>query len=83
MEVKLDFKPVVRNVQNNDAYEYLGSNKFRNLRTLKEGEVDEEKAKEIFKINVDATSIINNYPIVGEMINVLNLKFDNNKNETT
>jgi hypothetical protein len=71
-----DFKPICRNVQNNDYYEFLGGNTFRNLRTGKSGDVDEEKAKEVLKINVEATTIINEYPIVRELIQRLNLKHD-------
>lgn len=82
MEQPSAFKPIVRNIQNNDAYEYVGGNRFRNLRTMVEGEVPDEKAKEVFKINLDASQMINDYLIVGEMIKRLNLKFDNNKNET-
>lgn len=70
---------IVRNQQNNDAYEYLGENKFKNLRTQKEGVVSDEQAKEIFKINLEATEIISEYPLVAELINKCNLKFDNNK----
>lgn len=70
-------KPVCRNIQNNDAYEFLGGNRFRNLRTGKEGEVDENKAKDVFRFNIEATELINEYPIIEEMIKVLNLKFDN------
>jgi hypothetical protein len=68
--------PIVRNIQNNDAYEYLGGNKFRNLRTSVEGEVSDEKAQEILKLNLDATQLINDFPIIKTMINKLNLKFD-------
>jgi hypothetical protein len=78
-EQKLLFKPVVRNIQNNDAYFYLGENKFQNIRTGKEGEIDDETAQRVFKINVEASAIINEYPIVAELISKLNLKFDNNK----
>lgn len=70
---------IVRNQQNNDAYEYFGENKFKNLRTQKEGVVSDEQAKEIFKINLEATEIISEYPLVAELINKCNLKFDNNK----
>jgi len=73
---------IVRNIQNNDAYEYLGNNVFQNLRTLKSGQVDEETARKIFRINLDATELINEYPMIKELINKLNLKFDKNKNET-
>jgi len=74
--------PVVRNIQNGDLYFYLGENKFQNIRTGKDGVVDDETARKIFRINIEATEIINEYPLVGEMVKRLNLKFDKIKNET-
>ncbi len=74
-------KPVVRNIQNMELYFYEGENSFKNIRTEKTGIVDDETAKRIFKINVEATMIINEYPEVGNLIKTLNLKFDNNKNQ--
>ena len=74
--------PIVRNIQNGDLYFYLGENKFKNIRTEKEGVVDDETARKIFRINVEATEIINGYPLVGEIIKALNLRFFKNKNET-
>lgn len=76
MAATSDFKPICRNVQNNDLYQFLGGNTFRNLRTGKSGEVDENKAAEILKFNVEATTIINEFPIVELMISKLNLKYD-------
>lgn len=73
--------PIVRNIQNNDFYSWDGE-KFTNLRTHKSGIVDDEKAREIFRFNVEATQIFHDYPLVRELINRLNLKFDNTKNET-
>lgn len=67
---------MLRNIQNNDIYEFLGGNRFRNLRTAKEGDVDEEKAKDVFKFNLEATELINEFPIIETMIKELNLKFD-------
>ncbi len=67
---------IVRNIQNDDLYRYLGENKFVNLRTGNEGVVDDEKAREIFKINLDATGILNEYPEVENLIKALNLKYD-------
>jgi len=78
-EVKSPFRPVVRNVQNNDAYFYNGNNTFENIRSGGSGVVDDEAAGRIFKINVDATEMINEYPLIAEMIQKLNLKFNNNK----
>jgi hypothetical protein len=67
---------IVRNIQNNFLYRYLGENKYRNLTTLQDGEVPEEKAREIFRINIEATSILNEYPEIENMINKLQLKFE-------
>lgn len=74
-EQKLDFStPIVRNIQNNDLYEYLGGNDFLNLRTRTKGTVDDETARKIFRVNLDATLIISKYPNVKNMINILGLK---------
>lgn len=67
---------IVRHIRSNILYRYLGENKYRNLTTLQEGEVPEEKAREIFKINIEATSILNEYPEIENMINKLQLKFE-------
>lgn len=68
-------KPIVRNIQNNDLYEWDGE-KFINLRTQKSGAVNDETARKIFKFNLDATELINEYPIMFELIKSLNLKID-------
>ena len=67
---------IVRNIQNNVLYRYLGENKYRNLITLEEGEVLEEKARELFKINIEATHILSEYPEIEKMINKLKLKIE-------
>lgn len=69
---------IVRNIQSNDLYLYLGENKYRNIRTGKEGVVDEETARRVFKINIEATSIWIDNPIMEDLIRSLNLKFDKN-----
>ncbi len=75
-------RPLCRNIQNDEVYEYLGGNEFKNLRTGIAGNVETEKARGIFRFNVEATQMMFDYPIIEEMINVLNLKFDNTfKNE--
>ena len=33
---------IVRNIQNNNLYRYLGDNKYRNIMTGVEGEIDED-----------------------------------------
>lgn len=70
---------ICRNIQNNGIYEYLGENKFQNIVTGKEGTVTNEQAKDIFKINLEATELFSEYPIIKELIKSLNLRFDNNK----
>lgn len=68
--------PIVRNIQNNCLYSFLGGNTFLNLQTGKKGEVNEEKAKEVFRFNIEATEMINEYPIIETMIKQLQLKFE-------
>lgn len=69
------YSPVVRNVQNNDLYRYLGGNKFINIRTGVEGVAEDEAARKVFRINLEATEMINENPIIEMLINKLNLKF--------
>ena len=70
-------KPVVvRHKKTNDVYQYLGQNRFRNMRTWEEGQVSDEVAQRSFAINLDATELINEHPIIEDLIRVLKLKFD-------
>lgn len=69
-------KPVVRNIQNSDLYFFEGGNKFKNIRSGNSGEVSDEVARKIFKFNVDATTMINEYPIIEDLIKSLNLKLE-------
>lgn len=73
--------PICRNIQTNDLYAYQGENNFKNLRTGAEGSIEAGKAREFLKLNVEATQIINEYPIVAELIQKLNLKIDPTTNE--
>lgn len=75
------YLPVVRNVQTNDFYTYLGENKFQNIRTKAEGEVPADKASTLFRINIDATKMLNEFPLVNDLVNKLNLTFDNNQKQ--
>lgn len=70
---------IVRNIQNNDLYEYLGENKFVNLRTRQAGTIDDETAARVFKINLEATELIAKYPHLKDFIHTLGLRFDNEK----
>ncbi len=67
---------IVRNIQNNDLYRYLGENRYRNIRTGQEGEITEEMAKKVFKINIEATFLIEENPLIEKLIKSLNLKID-------
>lgn len=65
---------IVRNIQNNDLYRYLGENKFRNIRTGQEGIIDDEVAAKVFRINLEATELCEEFPLIEQMIKSLNLK---------
>jgi len=67
---------VVRHIKTNDLYMYLGDNIFRNMRTQKQGFIDNEAAQTALRIDLEATHICINYPIVEELIHRLNLKSD-------
>lgn len=67
---------IVRHTKTNVPYEYLGGNRYKNLTTNQEGEVSKEKAAEIFVVNLEATQIFNDYPLVKELVQKLNLKID-------
>lgn len=79
MESLQKFRPVVRNKRTNDLYWYNGGNSFTNIRTGKSGEVTDEAAKQTFNMNVEATYLINEYPMIAELINRLKLVIENKK----
>jgi len=68
--------PIVRHKKTSVPYEYLGENRFVNLVTLKEGIVDDEKAREVFAINVEASQLFHEYPILKQLISSLKMKLD-------
>ena len=71
-------KPVVvRHKKTNCVYLYLGQNIFRNVHTGVEGSVSDEVAQRSFNINLDATELFNEHPLLHDLVRVLNLKFDN------
>ena len=72
---------IVRNIQNNHLYRYLGDNKYKNLITGVSGEITEEVARKIFKINLTMTELCNEFPIIEEAIQRLQLKMDKNLND--
>ena len=73
---------VLRNIQNNQLYGHLGDNKYINLMTGVEGEVQPDLAKKIFKINLQATKIVYDFPVIQTLISELKLTIDiNNQNQ--
>jgi len=68
--------PIVRHKKSSIPYEYRGENVFVNLITGKEGFVDDEKAREVFAINVEATQIFHEFPLVKQLISSLKMKLD-------
>jgi len=68
--------PIVRHKKSSIPYEYVGENKFVNLVTKKEGVVDDEKAREVFAINVEASQLFHEFPILKELVHHLKLKID-------
>jgi hypothetical protein len=72
---------IVRNIQNNNLYRYLGDNRCgETLMTGVEGEIPEEMARKIFKINLEMTELCENFPNVEKLIFALKLKMDKNEN---
>lgn len=78
MEQPSDFKVVVRNLQNSFPYLYLGNDRWRNLATGREGVVPEDKASQVFKINLEVTQLVNEYPEIENLIHVLGLRIEKN-----
>ncbi len=68
------FYPIVSNRKTNDVYKFHGGTTFENLRTGQTGEVPEDLAAKVFAMEPEASEMINEYPLIGEMINRLNLK---------
>lgn len=67
---------ICRNTQTNDLYLYQGDNTYKNLRTGAVGVIPEDMAQKYLVVNIEATQIINDFPLVAEMINRLNMCVD-------
>jgi hypothetical protein len=65
--------PVVRNIKTGHFYRYHGENIYTNLHTSVRGEIKESIAQNIFKINLEATELFAEYPLVEEMVRRLGL----------
>lgn len=57
-------------------YEYLGNDRYRNLHTGVEGEVGEDKAKDVFNIHLEATDYFARYPEIKNLVKSLKLRLD-------
>lgn len=67
---------IVRNKKTDFAYRYLGDNVFKNIVTGVEGKVTDEAAQKTFVINLEATELCNEFPMIEELIMAAKLKFD-------
>ena len=68
--------PIVRHIKTNIIYFYKGNNVYQNTITNVEGIVDESKASSVFKINLDATELINQYPNLKLLVEGCELRLD-------
>ncbi len=64
---------VLRLKKNNDLFRHIEGNTYINLRTQKEWEIPPEKAKEIFLLNIEASFMLNKYPMIEKLIGSLSL----------
>lgn len=69
-------KPVVRNINNDLLYFYLGNDEYENIITGIKGVVPEEKARKTFKFNIEITQMVFDNPSVTDLIRCLKMKLD-------
>lgn len=69
---------VLRNIQNGDLYRHVSGNTFRNLRTLKEGNIEPELASRVLRVNVNASFLINDNEVLEVTIHRLQMRLDVN-----
>lgn len=67
---------IVRNIKNNHLYRYHGNDIYTNLHSGIKGEIKPERAKMLFKINLELTQLIAENPLIEEMITKLKLIAD-------
>lgn len=66
-------KIILRNKNNNRLYSTLDGVKFKDIISGMEKDLDEEELKR-YAINLDATSLLNEFPNIERLISSLNLK---------
>jgi len=74
---------IVRHKTTNALYKHLVNDTYRNIATGVEGEVPPEIAQKIFAISLDATCLLNDYPLIETLIFGLKLNIQNNKQNET
>lgn len=73
-------KAVLRNYGNpdspnyNDVYMHMGGDTYKNLRTLSIETIEPELASRVLKLNVNASFLINEFPLIEIFINKVGLK---------
>jgi hypothetical protein len=68
---------IVRNIQTNDLYRYHGGDEYTNIRTGVRGVIKPELSQKIFKINLEATELCEEFPMIEILMKTLNMKFNN------
>jgi hypothetical protein len=59
---------IVRNIKTNDFYVAHGENEYTNLITGVRGFIKEATANKVFVINLEATKMFFEYPLIQELI---------------
>lgn len=67
---------IVVNKETRIPYKYLGDNKFRNMINGKEKVLDDETITKSFNINLDATILVEEYPLIETLIQKLGLRIE-------
>lgn len=73
-----DKSAIVRHVTKNDLYRHISGNTYRLIRTGKDFEVEPDKAKEIFRLNLAATEFCNRNKSIELLIEKLGLRIYHN-----
>jgi hypothetical protein len=64
---------IVRHIENGIFYRYHGDDEYTNLHTGIRGKVSEVAAKKYFKINLEATALFSENPLLEDMVGRLKL----------
>jgi hypothetical protein len=64
---------ILRHQSTNKLYRHNQGDNYTNLHSGKSGDIPPEQAQRIFKINVEATALFNEYPALEHMVKRLKL----------